>query len=204
MSLAVSRADGVICWSAGLEIDADGAPNAYGPPGTAALDYLANAGHAGNWYGLVVDADGKPVVQATGFYVSQTALEDPDRPRTNPRRYVDSSTVPYIVIPPELRAQGAKLGDLCWVAYQGIQCGAIVADIGPRGKLGEGSIALAEALGIPSSPKHGGAGSGVMVALFAGSAANPPWPRFVGEFQSKVFPWFCQWGGMDRLRKVLE
>ena len=50
-----------------------------------------------------------------------------------------------------------------------------MADIGPRGKYGEGSIALARGLGIDSSPKHGGCSKGVTFYVFAGSSKG--WPR---------------------------
>lgn len=44
-----------------------------------------------------------------------------------------------------------------------------MADIGPHP--GEGSIAMADALGIPSSPKHGGVDSGVTYVAFPHSWA---------------------------------
>jgi hypothetical protein len=71
------------------------------------LDNLANAGHKGNWYGIVTDTghkNGKPVTQdpndlALGFYVFPTALRDKHLARIGPRRYVGSSTIPYISLP---------------------------------------------------------------------------------------------------------
>jgi hypothetical protein len=38
------------------------------------------------------------------------------------------------------------------------------------GKYGEGSIALARALGIPSSPRNGGCADGVTFVVFPGSS----------------------------------
>jgi Fungal chitosanase of glycosyl hydrolase group 75 len=73
----------VNCAKGKLGIDADGSPHAYHPNGSPpGLDYLANAGKPGNWYGIVTDnqkASGNPVVQgssdpAPGFYISSTAL----------------------------------------------------------------------------------------------------------------------------------
>jgi hypothetical protein len=65
----------------GLTLDADGSPKAYGPPGLAGtLDNLGNAGHSGNWWGLVTDRQGHPIVQngiapqqpCRGFYISRS------------------------------------------------------------------------------------------------------------------------------------
>jgi hypothetical protein len=74
-------------------------------------------------YGVVTDnqkGSGKPVVQgpsdpAPGFYVSSTSYQDPTKKATDPRRYVDASTVPYAVLPSNLQSAkvkgGAKMGD---------------------------------------------------------------------------------------------
>ena len=177
-----ATAAGLLVYEAGLAIDADGAPDAYHPDDTG-RDHLANAGKPGNWWGVVTDdgtAKGTPVVQGAddprpGYYVSATALEDSKRPRTDPRRYVDSGAVPYIVLPPQLLAPklkgGPKLGDFAIVTnvVNGRSVHAIVADIGPGAKLGEGSIALAEALGIRSSPKAGGTSVGIQYRVYPGS-----------------------------------
>ena len=171
-----------LAWESGLMIDADGAPNAYHPGGEG-LDALANAGKPGNWWGVVTDdgtAKGTPVVQGArdpfpGFYVSATSLEDPGFARTDPRRYVASTKVPYVVLPPQL-LKHARLGDFAMVERGGKRVFALVADTGPKDKLGEGSIALAEALGVPSSPRRGGASSGVRYVVFAKSGNRRPRP----------------------------
>lgn len=178
-------ADGSVFFTAGMTIDADGAPRAYGPAPLRGLDALANAGGPGNWYGVVTangSPTGRPVVQgprdpAPGFYVSSTSLQDPDRARTDPRRYVDSDTVPFIVLPGgHYPAWGIALGDLALVTRLNgqRQCFAVFADIGPRTKIGEGSIALARTLGIPSDPRTGGASAGVFYRVFPGSRGK--WP----------------------------
>src|SRR6185369_7792620 len=82
----------------------------------------ANAGHPGNWWALVTDngqPSGRPVVQtdadpAPGFYISTTSLEDPNCDRKDPRRYVNSEAVNFIVLPGRL-GLGAKLGDFAVV-----------------------------------------------------------------------------------------
>lgn len=173
-----------VAWTSGLAVDADGSPFAYAPAnsGLPALDALGNAGKPGQWWGLACDAHGVPYVQgaddpAPGYYVSTTALVDGTKPDDDPRRYVDSQTVPYVSVPPELLHAGVRKGDLCEVVHGMQRCMAIVADVGPRGKIGEGSIALATALGLPSSPRNGGVSCGVSFKVLLGTAASPPWPR---------------------------
>lgn len=144
-------------------IDADGAARGYHPDNRSGLDDLRNAGGPGNWYGIVTDSDGRPIVQqsgdpAPGFYVSATAYQWPQYIKTDPRRYVDAETVPYIVVSPLIRnaAKGVVLGCKAKVTFNGKSVDAVVADIGPRKKIGELSIAAAKAVGIPSSPRTGG------------------------------------------------
>jgi hypothetical protein len=166
-------------FNAGLKIDADGAPNAYNPDSAKGLDRLANAGHPGNWWGLVTDAAGNPIIQgpndpAPGFYVSKTALGD----GTSLHPYVDSTQIPYISLPPEAKkAAGMRLGDSVVVVNttNGKVVEAILADVGPVGKIGEGSIKLAQDLGIGSTPRRGGVDSrSVTYFLFPGSMHKRP------------------------------
>lgn len=176
----VERIGNTLRWTAGLAIDCDGSPRAYHPDNIG-LDDLANAGRDGKWWGVVTVA-GAPVIQgpdepAPGYYVSPTALTDPRWKRTDPRRYVDASTVAYLAIPPALIRAGLALGDVAWCSYRGRGAAAIIADVGPAGKLGEGSPALARALGIDDSPRHGGTGAGVSVIAWLKSATRQPWPR---------------------------
>jgi len=162
---------------AGMMIDADGANGqtggvpVYAPKGftPAPLDFLANAGGPGNWFGVVTDTgenDGTPVKQAAndpapGAYVSATSYRWPNRLRINPMAYVDAASVPYIVLPSHWRAEaiGVVLG--CKATVKDTKTGKIldaagVLDFGPKTKLGEASIACAKFFGVPSSPKDGG------------------------------------------------
>jgi hypothetical protein len=184
--------DGIASWTSGMEIDADGSPRAYAPIGSGLkpLDDLRNAGSIGKWWGLSCGSGGAPYVQnksmpAPGYYVSTTALQDTNFHPRDPRRFVDSETVPYIAIPRVLKTEGVKLGDLVLVEREGRKVAAIVADIGPAGHIGEGSIALCKALGIDpfrAKPKHylAGISSGVKFKIFIGSASSPAWPRAEG------------------------
>lgn len=188
----ITETEGVITWNSGAVIDGDGCPRCYAPPrsGLPTLDYLANAGNEQDgWYGLVC-IGGEPVVQqcgpCAGYYLSPTALCDRSKTIIDPARYVDSSMVPYVSIPPELKARGIALGDLAMVTYCGRQTGAIIADISPRAHYGEISIYAAQILGIPSSPKNGGVNKGVGFWLFKQSAVSPAWPIAVADIQAQA------------------
>ncbi len=162
---------------AGMTIDGDGANGqtggvpVYAPAGFTPepLDFLANAGKPGNWFGVVTDTgkrDGNPVEQtatgpAPGAFVSATSYRWPTLARTDPLAYVDAASIPYIVLPSHWRqlAVGVVLG--CKATVKDLKTGKVldaagVLDFGPKSKLGEASIACAKFFGIPSSPKNGG------------------------------------------------
>lgn len=164
--------------TSGFMIDADGSPKAYHKDNIKALDYLGNAGKPGNWWALITDnkkSNGNPIIQSTndpapGFYVSMTSLQDNTKNYKGPNRYVNSETIPYIAIPPKF-SQDFKLGDIALVINKknNKRCFAIFADTGPGNKIGEGSIYLAEQLGLKSSPKNGGASSDIVFILIKNS-----------------------------------
>ncbi len=137
-----------------LKIDADGSPRAYAPDNKKykPLDYLANAGYEGNWWGIVTE-NGNPVTQKEGkykgYYISTTALENPKYNIKDVKRYVNSEKIPYIVKSDLFNSGDVELGDICYVQYKDKGSYAIVADIGPNGKFGEGSIKLVNNLGLP-------------------------------------------------------
>src|SRR5579871_6055654 len=78
-----------------MEIDADGAPNAYHPQDKG-LDAIANAGFPnGGWKGVLVadpSEPSRPFVQPdgefAGYFVAKTSLQDKTRSETDPARYV--------------------------------------------------------------------------------------------------------------------
>jgi len=189
-----------------MRIDADGAPNAYHPEDKG-LDFLKHAGKPGDWQGLVSDSRGQPVIQGPhdpypGYYISQTSLFDKTKQRTDPARYVNALAIPYIVLPsePTLKESGrARLGDFAVVinARNRRLAFAIFADQGPKGKIGEGSIALAELLQIPSSPKTGGVDGDIIYVVFPGSGNGQP--RTAPEIHREGERAFHQWGGPGRL-----
>lgn len=202
--------DSAFFYESGLMIDADGAYHAYHPDHKSGLDYLGNAGTPGNWWALVTDngqPSGRPVIQtdtdpAPGFYISTTSLEDPSRDRKDPQRYVNAEAINFIVLPGRL-GLGAKLGDFAVVIRPttGTYVYAIYADVGPANKIGEGSIALAKALGISSDPKSGGVGSGVAYVVFPGTSRG--WPLSQADIDQNGAQLFTNWGGIDNVKECL-
>jgi len=191
-------------YESGMTIDADGAPNAYHPDNIG-LDDLSNAGSPGNWYGLAKDADGEPFVQGPddpfpGYYVSATALADRTKPVNDPTRYVDASRIPFIVLPGAMARQiGARPGDFAVVFNQrnGMSSYAIFGDVGPSDRIGEGSMALAENLGIRSDARNGGARRGVVFLVFPGSGNGRPRP--IEEINAESEKSLQDWGRTSQL-----
>lgn len=145
-----------------MDVDVDGAPNAYGPPGTRALDLLKHARYRGNPHAEIVgyltedDHPDIPVRQGPhdpypGLYISQTAFTDPAlRDERDVRRYVDATRINYIVLGDAARRRGARLGDFVAVysrrSHRSV-FGIIGDDGNPSGN--EGSLHLLQALGYP-------------------------------------------------------
>ena len=199
-------------FKAGMMIDCDGSPRAYGPEDSG-IDYTANGGNdegggSAAWWGGPVDSNGYPVKQAIydpypGMYVSGTALINPLYDEDSPYRYSDAESIPFIVLPGK-HNNGAKLGDVCFCYNTKTEdnCYGIYADIGPSGKLGEASMRMASALKINNDPKHGGTESQVIAYLvFPGSVGkwSPPAQWF--QLADKLF---SQWGGFTRLKGLLD
>jgi hypothetical protein len=154
----------VLSWTSGMQIDADGSPRAYGP-NNSGLDYTANAGEPGNWYGIVTDENGHPIIQGPndpcpGFYVSPTTYVRKQFKESDPKRYLNSEKIEYVVIPGKLRKMIPPVCIGCHVVATNLRTGkqviAVCGDTGPNDKIGEGSIALALALGLNPDARHGG------------------------------------------------
>jgi hypothetical protein len=145
-----------------MDVDVDGAPNAYGPPGAHTLDKLRNAHYRGRRHapivGFLTDDDDptKPVVQGPhdpypGLYISQTAFTDPARTdERDVRRYVDATRINYVVRGNFAKRHGVQLGD--FVAVYSLRThraafGIVGDDGNPSGD--EGSLHLLQALGYP-------------------------------------------------------
>jgi len=205
-TVSVASISSAVLFEAGLAIDADGAPNAYGPHDKG-LDLTVHARSRNGWAGVLVDHRGQPVVQKRGpyrgYYVSTTSLVDANARRdADPRKYVDARKIPYIVLPLEVaRRFGIRLGDLAVVSNQnnGRFAYALYADVGPSGKLGEGSIALAKTLGLPANPRAGGAEDGIRFLVFPGSGHGPGKLRTLKEINRSAAKLYKTWGGSNRL-----
>lgn len=132
--------DGAIAYTAKLAVDLDGSPFACGP-GHGRTDQCGTA--------LILDGP-------HGEDIS-----------------VDADVVPYVVIPEAgprdvrgefTRLTGVHVGDFGVVIAKGRVVPVIVADTGPFGKLGEGSLALHRALGRELCVKRDGVGACTRVA----------------------------------------
>lgn len=189
-------------------VDADGAPNAYHPDDVGrncfraaqkGLDCVGNAGYPDtDWWQSVLVADPDEATKAfeqqdsahKGYFVSMTWLQDEDNPdATDPAKYVDARSVPYLVFP---GSTFATLKDTGWRgdvgfafhATNGKATAFVVADQGggEHARLGEGSIALFEALGgrhVDPRDGTGLPGGAVVYVVFPGSRKQIPdlWPR---------------------------
>ena len=143
-----------------MDVDVDGAPNAYGPPGKPTLDVLINAHYLERAdqeiVGYLMDDKRRPILQGPedpfpGYYISQTAYADvANNNERDPRGYVDARKINYVVRGNEAKRHGATLGDFVAVYSTKTQKAvfAIVGDTGnPTGD--EGSLHLLQALGYP-------------------------------------------------------
>ncbi|MFC5049166.1 glycoside hydrolase family 75 protein [Rubritalea spongiae] len=203
-----------VIYQSGLNVDADGSPFAYHPKPDSdkGLDYLGNAGTPGNWWGIATEngqGSGTPVIQgsndpAPGYYVSTTSLEDPNYPPTSPQAYVNASEIPFIVLPLQHNNFGGAMGDLGAVVNldNGKVVYVIAADEGPPNSLGEGSVALAKALGVNDSPKDGGTSSGIAYCFFPGSGNHRP--QSLDAINQTGAQLFSKFGGVANLKKLLN
>lgn len=73
---------------------------------------------------------------------------------------LNPNKVPFIVLPPQiiLAVDPIVLGckAMTWNIMEGIKVPSMVGDVGPRTKLGEGSVENARRLKVPESPISGG------------------------------------------------
>ena len=96
------------------------------------------------------DADGSPRAKEIDQYgLLETALSK-DNGWRGDGKYVNAETIPYFVLPGKFNlvfGTRCKLGDVALIRHGNKEVFAIYADIGPKTKLGEGSIKLVESLG---------------------------------------------------------
>lgn len=171
-----------------MNVDVDGAPNAYGPAGLPTLDDERNARYWVNrqptdrvaGYRTHDGTCRTPILQGPadpfpGYYISTSGYEDVRNANENdPRRYVNAAEINYTVLGTAAQQAGVLPGDFCtvhslrtrFVAY------AIVGDTG-NSSGAEGSLALLQRLGY--TVRDGRSGSveqaEIVVRHFPGS--NP-------------------------------
>jgi hypothetical protein len=165
---------GRVFFTADGDIDADGANGQNGAPAAYRADNkgtesLANGGMtirngkvicAKSWARdiVILGTDNEPKVFAGGIIASLTWYRHPGKLANDPAAYVDAETVPYIVVPPLIiqATAGVVRGCKARVTRGNKSVDCVVADKGPRDKIGELSIAAARTIGVPSSPRNGG------------------------------------------------
>jgi hypothetical protein len=89
---------------------------------------------------------------------------------------LDAAALPYVVVPDpsgiwDYRVSKVHGGSVVAVIYQGKVVYAVVGDTGSGDVIGQGSYALAAALGINPAPSGGGAPSGVTFIVFTGDTS---------------------------------
>lgn len=195
VSHVVEHEDLSVVFTADADIDADGANGQFGAQSAYTTfdkgsEFLGNGGMRWNkqiqkvepnssWYDDIVILDeGKKSIRefADGLIASKTAYVWPKFELDDPAAYVDSETIPYIVVPPEIvrRVVGVVMGcrAICKNTKNGRIALGMVGDVGPRRKIGEVSIEMARQLGIPHSPRSGGVDEPIIeYTLFPGIPA---------------------------------
>ena len=105
--------------------------------------------------GMQTDADGSPRAREIDpFGQLETSFAFPNQ--SGQKRFVDAEVVNYIVLPDAranvsgrfFKKMRCTLGDVAAVIHEGRVEFAMFADVGPLGKLGEGSVRLVQALGV--------------------------------------------------------
>jgi hypothetical protein len=163
-----------VFFTADGDIDADGANGQNGGQAAYKADnsgseHLANGGMkivdgkvicAHSWARDIVllGPDNQPKVFAGGIIASTTWYRHMNKPANDPAAYVDAETVPYIVVPSLIiqGTAGVVRGCKARVTRGDRSVDCVVADKGPRNKIGELSIAAARAIGLNPSPRNGG------------------------------------------------
>jgi hypothetical protein len=176
-----------------MDVDVDGAPNAYGPPGKPTLDVLLNAHYLERAdqaiVGYLVDHSGKAILQGPkdpfpGYYISHTAFADvTNQNERDPRSYVDARNINYVVRGNEARRRGVKVGDFVAVYSERSQKAvfAIVGDTGnPSGD--EGSLHLLQDLGYPFNDGRSGSVTRPEIVIRFYPGSNPKHGFFFTQF----------------------
>ena len=141
------------------------------------------------------DADGSPRARIIDPRNGQLATSLIKPKWTGESNSVNSETIPYFVLPANFTSicelpykLQNLLGDLALIRWQNREVFAIFADVGPRHRIGEGSIETIEALGgnpwnLDKSRIVRGLPFGVEYLFFPKSTANIPVPATFDSIQ---------------------
>lgn len=101
---------------------------------------------------------------------------------------------------------GAEIGDFGVVInlLNNKMAYAVFADYGPRNKIVEGSMALANQLGINPNPRTGGIQEkNILYLVFPKSGAGQGSIPSLEEINQRGKILFNEWGGMEQVKAVL-
>jgi hypothetical protein len=101
---------------------------------------------------------------------------NPETAYYNNGKFLNPNKVRYVVVPPLIiqSVDAIVLGSECDVfnTQNKTRTDAICGEVGPKDKLGEGSCALAQAVGLNPNPNHGGTeGHIILYTIYVGEAA---------------------------------
>lgn len=101
----------------------------------------------------------------------------PDTRLHNHGKPLCAETERYVVVPPIIiaKTRGIVMGckAICYNQSNGKKAKGVVGDSGPRTKIGEVSVAMAEALGLDGDPNHGGTDKHIIqYTIYPGVAAE--------------------------------
>lgn len=118
-----------------------------------------------------IDCDG------TGGNPHHDPYFQPDTRLHNHGKALCAETERYVVVPPVIiaKTKGIVMGckAICYNQKTGLKADGVVGDSGPRSKIGEVSVAMAEAIGLSGDPNHGGTDEHVIqYTLYPGVAAD--------------------------------
>lgn len=155
---------------------------------------------------------------APGYYVSQTGLRSIHKPTDylEPSSFVNSEEINYIVLSTSSLLNSLpkrpRHGNLAAVYNRNRPDlppqYAVYADDGEATKIGEGSIALATALGATAASGKtlatgGTIANGVTCVVFPNSGSGTSYvPQTQSEIDSAAAPLFDAWGGVPRIESI--
>ncbi|MEG4023821.1 glycoside hydrolase family 75 protein [Microcoleus sp. S13C4] len=140
-----------------------------------------------------IDADGSPRARELDPCCGQTETSL----RYSDRQSVNAENIPYFVLPGGFfQSRGIRLGDIAAVIYKSRIEYAVLADIGPTNKIGEGSITLSRSLGnepLVNGIVQSGIDEDVIYIIFPGSGDGTP--QTVDLIRAKGQALFAALGG---------